>query len=857
MITHISALLAFILPFCCFSQTYLSGIINQYAKVTALDPCTGKLTLANAAAFNAGDQVLLIQMQGASIEQSNSPGFGNILNLNGAGFFEKNEVAAKAGNEVFLKYSLLNSYEASGSLQLVTFPAYAEATVSDTLRAAPWNGETGGVLALEVENTLTLNAPMDVSGAGFRGGAKSVVNSGCSFLTNASDYFYDASNWRGASKGEGIATAIPGKENGRGAQANGGGGGNDHNSGGGGGASLVAGGGPGGRQTPSSTFGCRGDFPGLGGKTGAPGMTQRIFMGGGGGAGHTDDTGAGSSGGNGGGIILLQAGTITAEGQVFFSNGKTPPQANGDGAGGGGAGGSILIEANALMGTIAVEAKGGDGGNVKNSPDRCFGPGGGGSGGRLIASLPSFAAVNLSGGVAGVNSTLASQCNGLSNEAGPGADGQQDELAGIPASLQEILPAQVLQQPVPALVCEGEQAVFLVQAQGVSLNYQWQINNGTGWSDLTDNATYAGVLTAQLSIANVPVVLDGSQYRCRITGPCISQLLSEAAGLTVEPAPVASFLATTSGDGFYQFTNTSLGANSYSWDFGDGSQSNEQSPSHVYAQEGIFIVILTVTGDCGTDLDSQQVVVVLGQPPQAAFYADIPSGCAPLTVQFENQSTGTDNWGFFWQFPGGTPATSQEENPVVIYSLPGTYDVTFTVTNNLGESALTKEAYIQAFEVPQAGFNFNIAGQTVSFFNQSSGGSSSFWLFGDGSSSTEVNPVHEYASSGTFNVSLTVANGNCGSAISQLVRVGATSIGEAAELPAFSAFPNPAGDKLTIVFSKNYAPARKVRLWNTQGQICKILESNGERQTFSLAGLPVGIYFLEAGGLWRKIVKGL
>lgn len=836
-----------------FSQNNLSGVLNQYAKVTALDPCSGKLTLTTSAAFDPGVPVLLIQMQGAAIDQSNSAGFGDLLDLGSAGFFEKNEIAAKNGNDVFLKYSLLNAYDVSGSLQLVTFPVFTDAVVTDTLKAAPWNGETGGVLAFSVENTLTLQAPVDISGAGFRGGMKNLVTSGCTFLTNANDYFYDVSNWRGAAKGEGIAVQIPAKEHGRGAQGNGGGGGNDHNSGGGGGANITTGG-VGGKQTPSSTFGCYGNFPGRGGKA-APNMAGRIFMGGGGGAGHTDDAGAGSGGGHGGGILILQAGSITGNNQLFRANGKMPPHASGDGAGGGGAGGTIILDAATVTGSISIEAKGGNGGNVSNAPDRCFGPGGGGSGGRLMSNLTGFASVNLVGGSAGINSTPSTQCNGSSNEAAAGTNGIESSLAGVPASTQEIVAAMVLQQPQPVTVCEGEQVIFSMQAQGISLTYQWQVNTGTGWTNLMNNAIYSGTQTPELLISNASAGLNGNEYRCLLADPCTSQLFTNTAGLTVISLPIAGFTVTALGNGVFQFENTSTGATGYIWEFGDGNQSSNPSPTHTYADPGTFTVTLTATGACGSDVFSQAVAVIFGQAPQADFFTITPAGCAPITVQFENQSTGSALTGFYWQFDGGSPANSQEENPEVTYSQPGVYDVTLTVTNALGESTVSKAAYVMVFEVPQADFSFAANGQTVTFSNQSAGGTNFLWLFGDGTSSTEENPVHVYPGSGVFNVILSVTNADCGSAISYLVPVGMTGTEEVTELPSFSVFPNPFADELTVVFSENVKTPQQARLWDGQGRICKTLEITQKQQSFSMAGFPACVYLLEAGNHWVRVVK--
>ncbi len=854
MKTLVSVLLLQLLALSLFSQTNLSGVINQYAKVSALDPCSGKLSLTDASSFSPGDRVLLIQMQGALIDQSNGSDFGSVLDVGSAGLFEKNEIASKNGDDIFLKYFLLNDYDAGGSVQLVSFPVYSDAVVADTLKAAPWNGATGGILAFEVENTLSLEAPIDLSGQGFRGGLRKVVVSGCTFLTNAGDYYYDSANWRGSAKGEGIAAFIPDKEHGRGAQANGGGGGNDHNSGGGGGANGAPGG-LGGKQTPSSTFGCYGNYPGRGGKA-FPIPPGRIFMGGGGGSGHTDDTNAGSSGGNGGGILILRAGTISGDNQTIAANGATPPTTGGDGGGGGGAAGAILIEAQTLTGSISIEAVGGNGGNVNNPSDRCFGPGGGGSGGWLLSNLTTFASVALTGGQPGLNSTLSSQCNGLSNEATAGANGIQNNLAEVPASTEPGAQTLILQQPQTTAVCEGEPVVFSMEAQGVLLSFQWQINNGAGWSDLTDDLVYSGAQTQELHLAAAGIGLNGSQYRCLLSGPCTAGLSTTSATLTVTSPPLAGFSVLSLGNGVFQFQNASTGATTYVWSFGDGTQSSEASPVHTFSDPGNFTVSLTAEGDCGEDEYSQQVTVVLGFIPQADFYAPTPAGCAPLAVQFQNQSAGANITSFFWEFEAGNPPNSTDENPLVTYSQPGTYDVSLTVENDLGEHTLLKAGYVTVFEAPQANFYFSVDGYIATFFNASSGASGYFWLFGDGNSSSEQNPVHVYQSSGLYDVVLSVANGNCGSAISHQVRIGSTAANEPSQTPPLIVFPNPVGEEFYLLFSDHeYASVSQARLWDGMGRLCRTFDHLRQGQAFSMTGLAPGIYLLQMGDHWQRLVK--
>lgn len=80
--------------------------------------------------------------------------------------------------------------------------------------------------------------------------------------------------------------------------------------------------------------------------------------------------------------------------------------------------------------------------------------------------------------------------------------------------------------------------------------------------------------------------------------------------------------------------------------------------------------------------------------PTTAFSADVTSGCAPLTITFNDASVGATSWS--WTFPGGTPASSTLQNPTVTYNVPGVYDVTLIAANVIGESPVTTTGFVTA-----------------------------------------------------------------------------------------------------------------------------------------------------------------
>jgi len=140
------------------------------------------------------------------------------------------------------------------------------------------------------------------------------------------------------------------------------------------------------------------------------------------------------------------------------------------------------------------------------------------------------------------------------------------------------------------------------------------------------------------------------------------------------------------------FTNQSVGANNYFWDFGDNQISFEKEPAHEYGAEGEFNVRLVAQNECGWDTFDKKIAVYL--IPKVNYAADTLRGCAPLTVQFLDRSS-IDVIEWDWQFENGSPAISNLQNPKVVFNKPGKYTVKLTVRNTNGTNALTRLQYIQ------------------------------------------------------------------------------------------------------------------------------------------------------------------
>jgi len=328
----------------------IGGVINLYTPVTGLLPCLNKISVVDATGYNIGDTVLLIQMKGAVIDSTNTSLFGNITDYKTAGNYEFNYIKSKSGNVIELKNILLRQYDIPvGKVQLIRVPFFTDVTVNTSLTCLPWDGEKGGVLVLNVNNTLTLNQDIDVSGKGFKGGIDPVTNPS-TFLCAEMEYFYPPKADLASGKGEGISNISTSKSFGRGAHSNGGGGGNSHNSGGGGGGNGGSGGNGGYQFEGSPCGGSIVDNRGIAGKVlNYSNIEKKIFLGGAGGAGQSNNfQNFQALGGNGSGIIIISSNNITSKGNKIVANGISGlPCGNSgigchEGMGGGGAGGVIL-----------------------------------------------------------------------------------------------------------------------------------------------------------------------------------------------------------------------------------------------------------------------------------------------------------------------------------------------------------------------------------------------------------------------------------------------------------------------------------------------------------------------------------
>jgi PGF-pre-PGF domain-containing protein len=187
--------------------------------------------------------------------------------------------------------------------------------------------------------------------------------------------------------------------------------------------------------------------------------------------------------------------------------------------------------------------------------------------------------------------------------------------------------------------------------------------------------TAPGTYTANLTVAN-EVSSDSKLQTIKVfkVGAPVANFTSNC---TVGPRQMSiAFIDTSTG----------LPA-SWSWDFGDGNRSTDQNPVHEYSNVGNYSVTLTVANSKGSDsIQKVNYITALPQPLSSDFRSNLTNGIVPLTVQFNDTSTGSPaswNWNF------GDGATSTEQNPTHTYFSAGTYNVNLLVSNADGPSSKT------------------------------------------------------------------------------------------------------------------------------------------------------------------------
>lgn len=310
-------------------------------------------------------------------------------------------------------------------------------------------------------------------------------------------------------------------------------------------------------------------------------------------------------------------------------------------------------------------------------------------------------------------------------------------------------------------ICPNEYVSF--SYSGFALAYLWDFGDGTTATDPfayrtfvnTGNYTIRLIVTTDCGIDTIIKTLTVSN----------SQVPEAIAGSSTNVACPNDTI------NFYPLTWNGT----FLWNFGDGTTSTELYTMHAFTDTGTHKVILKVTNLCGnSNYDTLTINIINNQVPIANLEIYSNPACPNQTVNFYGLGGNAYSWNF-----GDGAATSGKEVQHQ-YASVGNYDVSLIVTNGCGnkDTAFTvMEIFVDTSIIPVADFNFwpdsVCPGSKVYFEDYSSNADNVKWNFGDGTTSTELNPTHTYNIAGNYTVTLT-AYSACGtsSSISKIVYVG-------------------------------------------------------------------------------------
>lgn len=210
----------------------------------------------------------------------------------------------------------------------------------------------------------------------------------------------------------------------------------------------------------------------------------------------------------------------------------------------------------------------------------------------------------------------------------------------------------------------------------------------------------------------------------------------------------------------FNSTNTSGNISSYSWDFDDGGGASVDDPVYQYANAGEYKVRLTVTATNGCQNALIKPLTVFNVPQADFALPTMTANCTNQMYVFENTSVAdagsSPTWQ--WQLDGANQVTTEDSQ----FSFTQTrgFDITL-IASIPGCSSQTTKTFNVTAVGPLVDFVNTMLCQTtpITFTNQISGAvTSTVWDFGDGNGSSQPNPIHTFASKGTYEVTLTATN---------------------------------------------------------------------------------------------------
>lgn len=310
----------------------------------------------------------------------------------------------------------------------------------------------------------------------------------------------------------------------------------------------------------------------------------------------------------------------------------------------------------------------------------------------------------------------------------------------------------------PATTCLGtaQTVTFTGSASGTAV-FNWNgfagaaVQSGSGAGPFTILFNTTGTRTLRLQITDNGCMSNTTAQTVNVSTPPVNSF-------TVDKTTICA------GDTVrVTFTGKVSNATAVSWNWGGGTllNGNGLGPFNIKYNNNGLIVCTVNDGICNATSTSKTLAVI--PQPVAAFTTDKITGCAPLEVQFLNQSKQAG--AYTWEFGDGE--TGVDVDPVHMYNSTGDFPVTLVATNQtLCSDKIVKAGLIRVLPAPVASFEstpgintpVELSAATFQFNNSSQYAHSYVWHFGDGDTAVGIDPAHQYLLPGNYQVTLYTRN---------------------------------------------------------------------------------------------------
>lgn len=365
-------------------------------------------------------------------------------------------------------------------------------------------------------------------------------------------------------------------------------------------------------------------------------------------------------------------------------------------------------------------------------------------------------------------------------------------------------------------ICSGES----LQLNNTSLDatsYLWSTSGGTLSSTTATNPTISFTSSGTYNID------------LTATGPGGTDNISQSISITVDQEPVAAATASattlTLPNGTVIFTNNSSNASNYNWDFGDGNSSTNTNPTYTYSAPGIYNVVLVASNSsCGDNSTSITITVEPSAPaPTADFSLSNSSVCLGDSLMLSNSSSNATT--YIWSTTGGILSSATAFEPSISFTTNGTYTISLTAMGTGGTDVISSNCTINVVPAPSAIASPSedtvyVSNGIVSFSNSSTEATSFEWDFGDGNSSSDVNPWNEYLTAGNYSVELIASNSFCpeDTITIPIVVLESVTIVELEDNSSVEIYPNPASSELNVSIVAKTTSSYSISLLSIEGK---------------------------------------